>query len=171
VEVQGLDGEWVLDGPLEIPAELFQAADLARPVELGHRFDLVLSLEVAEHLPAESATTFVRSLVGLGPAVVFSAAIPRQGGVGRLNEQWTDYWAALFKLQGYEVIDCLRGPIWADERVEWWYAQNMLLFVRPDQVFPHPLLEAAREWTEPNRLNLVHPRGYLARVGEMAGGR
>ena len=29
---------------------------------------------------------------------------------------------------GEEALDCLRQRVWDDERVEWWYAQNLLLF-------------------------------------------
>ena len=55
-------------------------------------FDLVVSLEVAEHLPKECADIFVDSLVRLGPIILFSAAIPQAGGTCHINEQWPEYW-------------------------------------------------------------------------------
>src|SRR5712692_4458031 len=51
-DVWGVDGDHVDRGQLEIPAAQFQAADLTRPLTLKRRFDLVVSLEVAEHLAA-----------------------------------------------------------------------------------------------------------------------
>ncbi len=79
-DVWGVDGDYVDRSLLQIPPERFMARDLAQPFVLDRVFDLVICLEVAEHLPPESAGTFVNSLVKLGPVILFSAAIPHQGG-------------------------------------------------------------------------------------------
>src|SRR4029077_20979056 len=89
----------------------------------------VVSLEVAEHLDEAVASEFVASLVTHGAAVLFSAAVPRQGGSGHVNEQWPSYWAARFAHHGYVPIDAVRPAVWTDDRVAYWYAQNMLLYV------------------------------------------
>jgi 2-polyprenyl-3-methyl-5-hydroxy-6-metoxy-1,4-benzoquinol methylase len=65
---------------------------LIQPLDLEKEFDLVVSLEVAEHLPASAADQFVNTLVKHGKKILFSAAIPGQGGQDHLNEQWPDYW-------------------------------------------------------------------------------
>jgi hypothetical protein len=161
-DVWGIDGDYVDRTMLEIPAERFLARDLSQPWRPWDRpFDLVLSLEVAEHLPADCAGGFVRSLARLGPAVLFSAAIPHQGGTNHVNEQWPDYWAQRFREVGYTVIDCIREQVWQNPRVEWWYAQNILLFVRDDHLHTHPRLARAAQRTRPAQLSLVHPRKYL----------
>jgi hypothetical protein len=67
-------------------------------------------------------------LTRLGPVVLFSAAIPGQGGLGHLNEQWPRYWVDLFRAKSYVAIDCLRHRIWDDDGVDWWYAQNLLFY-------------------------------------------
>lgn len=62
--------------------------DLTRPLATVHPFDLVISWEVAEHLPADSADTFCDTLVNNledGGHLVFTAAIPGQGGHGHIN--------------------------------------------------------------------------------------
>jgi SAM-dependent methyltransferase len=128
----GIDGEWVDAGQLQIPEERFVARDLREPLQLGRRFDLAMSLEVAEHLPPESAETFVESLTRLAPAVLFSAAIPWQGGVNHVNEQWPEYWARTFRSRGFRPLDVIRPRVWHNTAVEWWYAQNTLLFVADD---------------------------------------
>ena len=92
---------------LPIPKKNFFAVDLKRPLQLERRFDLVLSLEVAEHLPEECAATFVESLIGLGSVILFSAAIPFQGGTHHVNEQWSNYWVKNFQEREYVVIDTL----------------------------------------------------------------
>jgi SAM-dependent methyltransferase len=155
----GVDGAGA-EEVLRIPEDHFSVRDLTIPLDLGRQFDLVQSLEVAEHLPALSAGNFIRSLTRHGDVVLFSAAIPYQGGTGHLNEQWPDYWAGLFRERGFEPYDWLRPQVWGDGRVAWWYAQNTLLFVRSG---------ARLEWVRrlppaapvgPG-LRMVHPNRYL----------
>ena len=158
----GVDGEHVDRTKLVIPQDRFLPRDLSQPMRLDRQFDLVVSLEVAEHLPEPMADSFVESLTSLGPVVLFSAAIPLQGGRGHVNEQWPRYWAALFEQRGYVAIDCLRRRVWENEDVRWWYAQNTILYVRQDRLETSPPLK--REWeafpTPP--LSLVHPKKYVA---------
>ena len=160
-EVLGVDGEWVDPERLLIPRERFRHRDLRQPLDLEGPFDLAVSLEVAEHLPPESADGFVDSLGRLAPVVLFSAAIPCQGGVGHLNEQWPDYWAERFARRGFVAADVLRRELWEDGEVAWWYAQNALLFVKEERLAELPGLAA----TPPARL--VHPRHYLVKVEEL----
>jgi hypothetical protein len=91
-------------------------------------------LEVAEHLPIQSAGGFVAELTALAPFILFSAAIPGQGGTNHLNEQWPEYWATRFAGHGYRVLDCIRPRIWEDDRIDFWYRQNIFLFVDSDQL-------------------------------------
>jgi SAM-dependent methyltransferase len=160
-DVLGLDGPWVRPDLLEIPKERFRVADVAQPIHEPRRFDLVISLETAEHLPPASAQTFVDSLTSLGPVIVFSAAIPFQGGNNHFNEQWPDYWAALFAAKGYTFVDCLRARIWSNPNVEWWYAQNMFFVVERAKLGDLPSLQAAAAATRVEQLSVVHPRAYV----------
>lgn len=154
----GLDGDYVNTDKLEISLEQFQPFALDTPIKLDRTFDLVVSLEVAEHLPPESARTFIASLTDLGSVVLFSAAIPLQGGTNHVNEQWPSYWAQLFQERDYLAIDCLRKKIWNNEHVEPWYAQNILVFVRRDCIGHYPLLERELKQTNTSELAMVHPR-------------
>jgi SAM-dependent methyltransferase len=160
-DVWGIDGAYVDVEHLEIPPERFLARDLARPFGMGRRFDLVLSLEVAEHLPPESAEAFVRSLAGLGPVVLFSAAAPYQGGTHHVNERWPAYWASRFEAAGLLPVDCLRLRFWVDEDVEWWYAQNLMFYVDRRELERYPRLAEARRAVPPVPPSLVHPRRFL----------
>jgi SAM-dependent methyltransferase len=164
-DVHGVDGTWVDPALLEIPRAAFTPADLERPLALGRSFDLAISLEVAEHLPAAAADTFVDSLTALAPVVAFSASIPMQGGTNHVNEQWPDYWAERFEARGYVTIDAVRPRIWGNPRVDWYYAQNLLVFARPAALAVLPVLRREVAGTVRSRLALVHPRGYLEAVG------
>jgi len=155
----GIDGEHVQEATLEIDRDRFRSFDLTKPLRLGREFDLVMSLEVAEHLPRASAPAFVDFLSSLGPVILFSAAVPLQGGANHLNEQWPEYWARLFSARGYVVIDCLRERVWANPNVEPWYAQNIFVYVRHSHLARFPVLETAFRRTDPSRLARVHPAG------------
>lgn len=161
-DIYGLDGDWVDQEMLFIPSDRFEQIDLKDPIRLDRQFDLAISLEVAEHIPEERAGVFIETLTALGPVIIFSAAIPGQGGTHHVNEQWPDYWVGLFRERGYTVIDCLRKKFWSNGRVEWWYAQNLLLFVRQDQMERYPLLRRELDSTELSQLSIVHPQQYLA---------
>lgn len=162
-KILGIDGEYVTaDIILQIPRGSFLALDLTKPFNLQRTFDLAVSLEVAEHLPSVCADGFVESLTRLAPLVLFSAAIPFQGGENHINEQWPDKWAALFALHGYLPIDCIRKRIWENDAVEWWYAQNILLFAHPKLIQENVELRAEFDKTNAEQLRLVHPRKYLA---------
>jgi SAM-dependent methyltransferase len=130
-ETIGIDGGYVETSPL---GDRFIPHDLNHPLplHLRGRFDLAVSLEVAEHLPERRARGFIGDLTDLAPIVVFSAAIPGQGGTGHINEQWPSYWADLFSANGFIVSGALRFSIWDNTNIENWYRQNLLIAVRED---------------------------------------
>ena len=158
-DVYGIDGDYVERNRLQISENRFRAHDLSTPIRLDRRFDLVLCLEVAEHLAEEHAATLIDSLVNLGPVVLFSAAIPYQGGTHHVNEQWPEYWARHFAAKGYVPVDCIRMKVWQNDSVEWWYAQNILLYV--ERAFLQANDALRREATSNPPLSLVHPKRYL----------
>jgi len=153
----GVDGDWVPRDKLHFPPELFVPARLDKPLRLGRRFDLAVSLEVAEHLPERGARQFVRNIAELAPCVLFSAAVPYQRGTDHINEQWPDYWASLFREHGYVVLDGLRPLVWSNEAVFSFYRQNILMFATPDVIAEHPLLARDRERTVDAQISIVHP--------------
>lgn len=166
-DILGIDGDWVDPKMLEIPADKFLALDLSQPLPIDQQFDLVVSLEVAEHLPPECAQIFVNSLAKLGPVILFSAAVPFQGGTNHVNEQWPDYWAKLFQEQGYVAIDCVRNKIWQNDRVRWYYAQNILIFAKREHLTTNPILQKEADRTNILQLSLIHPHLYLRTASEV----
>jgi SAM-dependent methyltransferase len=130
--VAGVDGPYVDTSRLLIDPRDFHAADLAAPIDLGRQFDLVQSLEVAEHLPPAKAEQFVETLTAHGSHILFSAAVPGQGGENHVNEQPPDYWRALFREQGYAAFDYLRPLICDDPAIARWYRFNSILYIRDD---------------------------------------
>jgi SAM-dependent methyltransferase len=148
----GFDGDYIPLDMLHIPEDRFQAADLSTLDHVGRRFDLAVCLEVAEHLPASSAERLVATLVKAAPVVLFSAAIPNQGGTAHINEQPQYYWGQLFQRNGYIAVDCIRPEVYGDERVEWWYRQNAIVYCQPEKVG-----EGFPVITQPFEFNRIEP--------------
>lgn len=160
-EVQGIDHNWVDRTRLLIPQGRFMSKDLERPFTLDRQYDLAVSLETAEHLNASAADGFVESLTKLAPVVLFSAAIPYQAGVHHVNEQWPEYWEIKFKKYGFVPVDCIRRRVWRDSRVSFWYKQNVLIYVKEDELKTYPALAAEIEAGYDEALALIHPEKYL----------
>jgi SAM-dependent methyltransferase len=160
-DITGVDGDWVQEEMLLIPKSCFLAHDLTQSLNIGRRFDLAVSLEVAEHLDRKYAQSIVRTLVELSSVVMFSAAIPFQNGTHHVNEEWPDYWARLFAEHDYVPIDCIRERIWKNEDVAWWYAQNILVFAEKAYLTKNSKLQRAYELTKLSQLSIVHPRKHL----------
>ena len=161
-EVMGVDGPYIDRRKLMIDAAEFRTADLSRPIDLGRRFDLVQSLEVAEHLPRHRASDFVDMLTAHGPLVLFSAAVPGQGGEHHINEQPLEYWRRKFGDRNYRAIDCIRPQVVGNRRIQQWYRCNIVLYARaadlerlPDRLrrFRVPENQSLRNyWPLPDRL-------------------
>jgi SAM-dependent methyltransferase len=154
-------------------SDQYQRLDLRGPLVVPRRFDLCLCLEVAEHLPARKADRLVEELTALAPVILFSAAIPGQGGPGHVNERWPDYWTKKFQGRGYHVFDIVRPLIDGAGDVAWWYQQNLLLLSTSDQLNGHrptgaprrqvhPALRARRESSLPSRFRRLGLR-FVAR--------
>ncbi len=160
-DIQGIDSASLDAAVLHISREKILRHDLRQPFSLDREFDLVTCIEVAEHLPESCAQQIVDNLIRLGSVVLFSSAIPHQGGTNHINEQWPEYWAKLFANRGYTVIDCLRERIWQNDNVTYWYAQNLLWYVKSDQLKKYPRLAAHAQSTSPNLLTWIHPKTYV----------
>jgi SAM-dependent methyltransferase len=132
--VMGVDGPYVDQRHLMIDARTFHAADLSQRIDLGQRFDLVQSLEVAEHLPRQKASDFIGMLTDHGPLVMFSAAVPGQGGEHHINEQPLEYWREKFDDRGYVAIDFIRPQTAGNLQIQAWYRHNIVLYAQRDHL-------------------------------------
>ena len=156
--VIGIDGNYVSPDQLKIPRDKFVAIDLTKDeAQLDERFDLCMSLEVAEHLPPGRARGFVQMLTALSDVVLFSAAIPHQGGRNHINERWQSYWVRLFNEHSYGAQDLVRPRVWTKEGVESWYRQNCLVFVK-DTLNDKDI----------GLYDVVHPDRYVRRIMKLS---
>ena len=152
-DLLGFEGDWITEKRQFVSPGTIQIMDLNEPRAAPRPYALAMSLEVAEHLLPESAEPFVAALCASAPVVLFSAAIPGQGGTKHINERWQDYWAGLFAENDFEAWDIIR-PLIADEKqIESFYRQNIVLYARRGS----GLVRAERRiWT----LNYVLPEKW-----------
>lgn len=152
-DILAVDGDYITKDLLLIDPDHFLAADLEKEVPVNRRFDLVMSLEAAEHIRPEFAVNFIRTLCNLGDVILFSAAIPNQGGVLHYNEQYPKYWIDKFSEFGFSPYDCIRPEIWERNDIDVNYRQNILFFIKNEKSGLYPSI------TQKNNivLPLVHP--------------
>jgi SAM-dependent methyltransferase len=162
-DIRGIDGPWINKSAVVCDPSLFQICDLELGFALGRTFDLVICLEVAEHLSPAAAERFIASLVQHSHAILFSAAIPFQGGHHHVNEQFLSYWVAHFARHGFDPIDLFRGRIWSDKTVLWWLRQNLVLFAHKALISANKKLQTAMSAFN-GPVSIVHPDVYLSRV-------
>jgi SAM-dependent methyltransferase len=94
-------------------------------------YDVAISLEVAEHLPASKADRYVGLLCALSPVVICSAAKPGQTGRDHVNLQPQTYWIEKFRDKGH-LHDAAEARLlssrWREARVADWYHENIMVF-------------------------------------------
>lgn len=147
--VVGLDGAYVPKNNLHIPKECFFDCDLNIKIKsFEKKFDMGICLEVAEHLSEARADKFIEELTLCSETILFSAAIPGQGGESHINEQWQSYWINKFNKNGYFIEFDLRPLIWINPHIEFWYRQNIFYFSKKDS------------YNSAAMLDIVHPEMY-----------
>ncbi len=130
IDILGIDGISISIDRLLVQPKFFQQQDLTIPWHLNRRFDLVICLEVAEHLDNSNANTLIEAIANHTDLIIFSAACPGQPGQHHVNCQWPTYWQKLFNSCGFSCCDTMRWKIWDDVRIEPWYRQNMFVAQR-----------------------------------------
>lgn len=127
--VIGVDGNYVKN--LIMPKERFIAWNLEEEFKYSRKMDLVVSLEVAEHIGEQYAYTFINTLINLGDLILFSAAQKGQGGINHVNEQPLSYWESKFKKKGFiKHSNIINDFIKDKEHISQWYRKNSILYIK-----------------------------------------
>ncbi|MER9303311.1 class I SAM-dependent methyltransferase [Mesorhizobium sp. M0293] len=161
-KIGGIDGPWVpAEQRLIAPHEFTEANFEEELPDLG-RFDLAISAEVLEHISGPASLRAVEWLCRSAPAVLFSAAIPFQGGMHHINEQWQSHWANAFETYGFKAYDIIRPVIWTDTSIPVYYRQNLILLADDETARNHGLVPVA-----PAFLDRVHPEEYFSKLTKL----
>lgn len=153
-ELTGLDGNYVSQEQLLISKDQFIVTDLENKIVVNTTYDLAICLEVGEHLSNKRAESFIYDLCNLSDIILFSAAVPGQEGTLHINEQYPDYWIDLFSKNDFECFDCLRPLFWKNNEVQFWYKQNIMLFMSKKKINRFAFLKELQTF---NGNNITHP--------------
>jgi len=113
---------------VEMTNGIGEVLDLSKDFDLNKKFDYVISLEVAEHIPKEYEETYVDNLIRhTGFYLITSWAVKGQGGDGHVNEQDEEYVLNMYKEKGMkynkEVSEALRSVA-----ILGWFKETIFVF-------------------------------------------
>jgi glycosyltransferase involved in cell wall biosynthesis len=126
IDAAGIDTDERVKGkPYLTQQSMFDLTEIA---------DVVLCLEVAEHLPEADADAVAESVacaVADGGTLIWSAAKPGQGGVGHINCQDKAYWLQRLSNYGLQRDEFLETQLLNYAKSGYymgWFLQNLIVF-------------------------------------------
>jgi SAM-dependent methyltransferase len=163
----GYDGPWNDQSKMVDTGIVFRGVDLNERFSPADKFDLAISLEVAEHLEVRYADRFVNSLAGCANSILFGAALVGQGGCNHINERMPSYWAHRFKQHDFVPFDLFRPMFWGDGEVCFWYRQNTFLYLRQGSA-PYRAFKARGmdELADSAFMDCIHPELYSSKIAD-----
>jgi SAM-dependent methyltransferase len=129
--VRGIDG--FSDTDAVLCPRAYSQHDLRSPLDLGRTFDVVLCVEVIEHLEAEHETTLLDTIRRHARTrIMFSAAQPGQPGRHHVNCRPIGHWLTRWRLVGWEpdIPDTVAARSLATYI---WFRRNLLI-LRPSHL-------------------------------------
>lgn len=131
IEIQGIDANEGAFNHAVVPTKYLEHHDLREKYDSEKKYDLVISIEVAEHIPEKFSDTFVETLCNTSKEyIVMTAAPPGQGGTHHVNEKPREYWIDLFEKRDFnhqkKNVEELRNKISVDD--VWHVKKNLFVF-------------------------------------------
>jgi len=158
--IQGYDGNYVDREEMSIDSAFFTEIDLESDnLSINEKYDLAICMEVIEHISHESGLLLIDQLCKASDVVLFSAAIPFQGGTGHINEAWPQEWIKQFNTNGFFVVDFIRPKFWHDDSLPWWYRQNAFLFIKEKSLAANYFDDFSERLMMPH--SVVHPDLFI----------
>ena len=128
-DCHGVDGN---PNTPELTDNLCSQADLAKPLESNRIFDWVISLEVAEHIPAKYERTYLGNLDKLNRnGIILSWGLPGQTGLGHVNCRDNEYVKCRLAAMGYEELSEASQAMRDVATLEW-FKHTVMVFKRLD---------------------------------------
>ncbi|XP_068232443.1 uncharacterized protein [Palaemon carinicauda] len=125
---EGFDSAFNIE---EVSSGRIHTADLSVPLELDHKYDWVLSLEVGEHIPQEKEQTFLDNLVKYAcKGIVLSWAVVGQGGYNHVNTRNNDYIQMQMEKRGLKM-DQEASQMLRKKVVVPWFKNTLMVFRYP----------------------------------------
>lgn len=108
---------------------LCKTLDFSEPVYIG-KFDLVLSLEVGEHIPEQYEQPFLDNLVRAArDLIILSWAVEGQCGIGHFNCRNNDYIINQMAARGF-TLDAESTKYLREQSTLPWFKNTLMVFVK-----------------------------------------
>ncbi len=137
LELKGISNFNLIDHPLTPVENIlienksnFTPVDLELDLPVYEHYDLVICTEVFEHFSEKRALELLEWINASTDFILFSAAIPRQGGLGHVNLQRHAYWHEKFSNLGFSFFDGFKPEIISNQGIKYWFRQNLFLYHR-----------------------------------------
>lgn len=167
IDIHGIDGHWNSQEQMLDKAIKFFQMDLSSALAYNLKRDLCISLEVAEHINSKSSASFIDGLCKIADVILFSGAYEGQGGVGHINEQKHSYWAKLFSQNNFDAYDLIRPRFWGDESMDFWYRQNIFLYIKRQSLSSNVAHEAGlTQVSNYSFMDAIHPELYKIKCNQ-----
>ena len=109
-------------------------ADATKDINLGRKFDCVMSFEVGEHILLKGTDYFIKNLVQYSNKyIILTAAPPGQKGTGHINLREKDFWINKIEVYGFKYDDDVTSRLkkdWEKIGAKWYIIQNLMFFKR-----------------------------------------
>ena len=119
IKTQGFDGnpetnKWDVSGGLcKGPVDITQK-------KFWEVTDAAMSIEVAEHIPAEYEGAFINNLVSSARHMIFlSWGVPGQGGEGHVNGKWGEDVVQIMSQKGWKKNEILTRVLQIEAEFDW----------------------------------------------------
>jgi len=101
--IAGIEGSKHAREYLQVDPSKIYLADLRKEFKItGKRYDLAISLEVAEHIEEDYTDNYVSSLKNISDNILITAAPPGQKGHHHVNCKHPGYWLDRFSGNGFK---------------------------------------------------------------------
>ena len=129
-EVLGIDSDEQALSKAKVPTIRLDITNGLNP----KKYDLALCLEVLEHIEEAKSDKVISNICKGADTVVFSAALPGQGGDGHINCQQKAHWIEKFKANGYsqdiEETNFIIRDMKSKPGTMGWLLNNVMVFRR-----------------------------------------
>ncbi|MCC5833745.1 MAG: class I SAM-dependent methyltransferase [Opitutales bacterium] len=118
---------------LLIDSENYTFCDLEQREKQFNQADLAICVECLEHLSPDAAERVFELLCSSASALLFSAALPRQDGVGHINGRWSAHWRRRLLDNGFVEMTDFKRKILFDSSIPYYLRQNLSLYIKKDE--------------------------------------
>ena len=113
----------------ELTGGIGQVLDLSKQIDLGCSYDVVLSLEVGEHIPATNEQKFIDNICNHATSmIILSWAVPGQAGDGHVNCQSNEYIIAEMNKRGFYLENVFTAKLRKSSSL-WWFKNSLMVFI------------------------------------------